>query len=182
MLKTFKMRLAAFRDDCEGVVAVEAVMIFPMVMWAFMAMFVFFEGYRQTSISHKAANTIADMLSRETADITETYIDNTKDLFDLLAQATNDTKIRVSVVKWADRHDSFRVEWSKTRGSGITNLSNDDMVEMESKLPTVPNQERMVLVETWSTFEPSLKVGLDDQEIKTFVFTRLRFAPQLKFP
>lgn len=181
MFKTLKLRLAAFRGDSEGSVAVEAVVIFPMVMWAFMAMFVFFEGYRQTAINHKSANTIADMLSRETADITPTYFDNAKDLFDLMAQVNGNTKLRLSVVKWSQRDDAYLVEWSEADGNGITSLTNQDLIPLENNLPTVPNQERMVLVETWSTYEPALKVGLGDQEIKTFVFTRLRFAPQLKF-
>lgn len=181
MITTLKRRLAAFRDNESGTVAVEAAVIFPMVMWAFLAMFVYFEGYRQTAINHKAANTIADMLSRETANITPTYIDNTKALFDMLAQQNGDTKIRISVIKWARRHDAFRVNWSKVRGSGITRLRHEDMIPLESRLPVVPNQERMVLVETWSTYEPLFKIGMDDTVINTFVFTRLRFAPQLRF-
>jgi Flp pilus assembly protein TadG len=181
MFDTLKQRLKAFRNDQEGTVAVEAAVIFPMVMWTFLAMFVFFEGYRQTAINHKAANTIADMLSRETANITPTYINNTKALFDLLAQANGDTKIRVSVIKWARRHDAFRVNWSKVRGNGVTALTHDDLIPLEAKLPTVPNQERMVLIETWSTYEPLFNIGMDDTVINTFVFTRLRFAPQLRF-
>ncbi len=181
MLKKMKLRLKAFGAESDGSVAVEAVMMFPVVLWAFLAMFVFFEGYRQTAINHKAANTIADMYSRETANITPTYIDNTKELFDLLAQVNSDTKIRVSVVKWSERRNAYRVDWSKVKGSGISSLSHSDLVPMESSLPTVPNQERMVLVETWSTFKPMFKIGMEDTVINTFVFTRLRFAPQLKF-
>jgi len=181
MFEKLKLQLKAFRDNDRGTVAVEAVVIFPMVMWAFLAMFVFFEGYRQTAINHKAANTIADMLSRETANITPTYVDNTKDLFDLLAQANGDTKIRLSVIKWAERYDAYRVNWSKTEGQGVTPLDNDYLANIAHKLPTVPNQERMVLVETWSTYKPLFRIGLENTVINTFVFTRLRFAPQLKF-
>lgn len=181
MLATLKRRFADFRDNDEGTVAVEAAVIFPMVMWAFLAMFVYFEGYRQTAINHKAANTIADMLSRETANINATYIDNTKALFDMLAEANGDTKIRISVIKWARRHDAFRVNWSQVRGNGITKLTHDDLIPLEAKLPTVPNQERMVLVETWSTYKPLFKIGMEDTVMNTFVFTRLRFAPQLRY-
>lgn len=181
MLKPLKQRLRAFCADSEGTVAVEAAVIFPMVMWAFLAMFVYFEGYRQTAINHKAANTIADMLSRETASITPGYVDNTKELFDLLAQANGNTRVRLSVIKWDKRKNAFRVNWSKTKGSGIVPLTHSDLVPMKASLPTVPNQERMVLVETWSTYKPLFRIGMSDTEISTFVFTRLRFAPQLRF-
>lgn len=182
MLTEIKIRLRRFfAEDTSGTVAVEAVLIFPMVMWSLLAVFVFFEGYRQAAINEKAASTIADMYSRETENITPTYINNTKTLFDLLAQANGQTKIRVSVIKWAKRHNAYRVNWSKTRGSGITKLTNTDLLAMETSLPTLPNQERIVLVETWSTYHPLFNVGLGDVELKTFVFTRLRFAPQLRF-
>lgn len=176
-----KVRLAAFREDTRGSVSVEAAIIFPMVMWSMLAMFVFFEGYRQTAMNQKAANTIADMYSRETESITPTYVDNTKELFDLLAEANGDTKIRISVVKWAKRRDAYRVNWSKTRGSGIDKLTNDDLVAMAENLPKLPNQERIVLVETWATYKPLFNVGMDDVVMRSFVFTRLRFAPQLRF-
>lgn len=179
---TLKRRLGTFfRDDTRGSVAVEAAMIFPMVIWALLAMFVFFEGYRQSAINQKAANTIADMYSRETENITPTYINNTKELFDLLAEANGETKIRISVVKWAKRRDAYRVNWSKARGAGLSGLTNDDLVLMEGSLPTLPNQERIVLVETWSSYTPLFNIGMDDVVLRTFVFTRLRFAPQLRF-
>jgi hypothetical protein len=176
-----KLALITFKEDVRGTVAVEAAVMFPMVMWAFLSMFVFFEGYRQSSINEKAANTIADMLSRETENITPTYINNTKALFDLLAEADSDSKIRVSVIKWVRRKGIYKIVWSKARGAGLSNLATKDVKYWTEKLPTVPNQERIVLVETWSTYEPLFNVGLDPVELKSFVFTRLRFAPQLRF-
>ena len=60
-------------------------------------------------------------------------------------------------------------------------LTHADLILMEDQLPKLPNQERIVLVETWSTYEPLFNIGMEDVEIKTFVFTRLRFAPQLRY-
>lgn len=174
-------RPRAFGDDTRASVSVEAALIFPMVMWSLLATFVFFEGYRQSAINHKAASTIADMYSRETANITPTYVDNTKALFDYLAEANGDTKIRVSVIRWVKRRNAYRVDWSKKRGSNIVKLTTADLVAMEDDLPTLPNQERIVLIETWSTYEPLFNIGMDDVELHSFVFTRLRFAPQLRF-
>ncbi len=181
MFRKIRTWLRAFRDETRGTVAVEAAIIFPMVLWGLLGTFVYFEGYRQASINTKAANTIADMLSRETADITPTYINNTKDLFDHLSQATGDTRIRISVVRWSNYHDNFRVDWSKTRGNSLNSLGNDDILTWQDRLPEVPNQERVILVETWSTYRPMFKIGMDPVEIKSFIFTRLRFSPQLKF-
>ena len=174
-------RVQSFRDDTRGSVSVEAALIFPVVMWAMLAMFVFFEGYRQTAINQKAANTIADMFSRETESITPVYIDNTKDLFDLLAEANAETKIRISVLKWSNRRTEYQVDWSQARGAGLSALSTADLQVMAGNLPVLPDQERVVLIETWGTFEPLFNIGMDDVVMRSFVYTRLRFAPQLRY-
>lgn len=171
-----------FAEDEQGTVAVEAAVIFPFLMWAFLAMFVFFDGYRQTSINHKAAYTVADMLSRETEDVTPAYVQNVKQLFDVLAENPDNTRIRLSVVRWQSNQNRFLVEWSETAGNGSAPLTNSDIQNWNDKLPSVPNQERVVLVESWSTYSAPFNIGMDDVDINTFIFTRLRFAPQLKCP
>jgi hypothetical protein len=181
MLNALISRLKSFRDDTRGTVAVEAAVIFPFIMWTFLAMFVFFDGYRQTAINHKAANTIADMMSRESDSITNTYIDNTRELFNILADTPSNLRLRISVIKWTKRHQNYRVVWSKTRGESVSPLTHDDVGNWDNKLPVVPNQERIILVETWSTYNAPFNIGMDPVEINTFVFTRLRFSPQLRF-
>ncbi|MDU8929985.1 pilus assembly protein [Alisedimentitalea sp. MJ-SS2] len=182
ILNTLKSRFTTFaRDDSRGSVSVEAALIFPVVMWALLAMFVFFEGYRQSGINHKAANTIADMYSRETMAITPLYVDNTKDLFDIMSEANSDTRVRISVIKWSKRKNRYEVDWSEVRGGSINTMSDSTVAMVSDKLPTLPPEERVILVETWSTFTPLFNIGMDPVEIRTFVFTRLRFAPQLPF-
>ena len=61
LISMVNARLKAFGGETRGSVSVEAAIIFPMVLWAMVSIFVFFEGYRQSAINHKAANTIADM-------------------------------------------------------------------------------------------------------------------------
>jgi hypothetical protein len=43
----------------------------------------------------------------------------------------------------------------------------------------MPDNERVILVETTNTFVPLLKVGLSNIELENFVFTRPRFTSQL---
>lgn len=178
-------RLKAAKDDfvadTEGTVSAEAAIVFPFIMWAFLSLFVFFDAYQQKALNLKAANTIADMLSRETENINSNYIDNAQELFEIMTRNNSSTAIRISVVKWADRHDNYRVVWSKTRGNGHTTLSHSDITDWEAKLPIVPNQERIVLVETWSQYRAPFRVGMPDTDVATFVFTRLRFGAQLKY-
>ena len=43
----------------------------------------------------------------------------------------------------------------------------------------MPDNERVILVETWSTYSPLFEVGLDQSDIYNFIFTSPRFAPLL---
>ena len=181
MTQSVRGLIRRFRDDTAGTVSVEAAMIFPVVMTIFLSLFVYFEGYRQAGVNHKASNTIADMLSRETTAITDTYVDNVKDLFDLLAEANGNTKIRLSAVKWDETDNEYQVDWSAVRGAAMPPLETPDLVQMTGSLPVLPDQERIMLIETWSTYKPLFRIGMNDTVLRTFVFTRLRFAPQLTY-
>ncbi|MDQ2093271.1 TadE/TadG family type IV pilus assembly protein [Rhodalgimonas zhirmunskyi] len=182
LLTPLLRRLRAFHSETAGTVAVEAVIIFPVVIWAYLGLFVYFDGYRQASVTHKASNTLTDMLSRETANITPTYVDNAKALFDAMALQAQDTKIRISVVRWKDSEGAFSVDWSDTAGSALLQpLTTEDVEFWDDKLPSVPDQERVIVVETWATYNPRFKIGMDPIEMKSFIFSRLRFAPQLRY-
>ena len=52
---------------------------------------------------------------------------------------------------------------------------------MQNRLPVVPNNERLILVETWADYNPPFNVGINRQYLYNFVFTRPRFAPQVKY-
>jgi len=39
----------------------------------------------------------------------------------------------------------------------------------------------VIVVETWATYNPRFKIGMDPIEMKSFIFSRLRFAPQLRY-
>ena len=55
-----KARAKAFIDDQSGNITVEFVLAMPILFWAFMACYVFFDGYRQSAANLKAAYTISD--------------------------------------------------------------------------------------------------------------------------
>ena len=169
-----------FRDDSRGSLTVEAVVILPILFWAMLAMLVFFDGYRQSSLNIKAAYTIGDMLSREVDPIDNAYLNGLYQLQQQLARSANAPKMRVTVARYDGAKKEFRRDWSHQRG-GVTALSDNDVRAMTDRLPAMPNNERVILVETWADYEPPFNVGLKRQDLYNFVFTRPRFAPQLVF-
>lgn len=177
-LTKISRRLRLFRDDTNASVTVEFALMMPILFWAYGASYVFFDGYRQSAINLKTAYTIGDVLSRETQAIDDTYIDGVYALQGLLIRTNASRSLRVSVVRWDEDTESFSLEWTATRGE-IGDMSDQEAAGLQSKLPAISDEDRVIVVETWNTWTPPFTVGLPTAEFQDFVFTRPRFAPQL---
>ena len=176
--RLLKARLKAFCQDTSGNVTIEFVLAMPILFWTFMASYVFFDGYRQSAVNLKAAYTISDLISRETIAINDTYIDSMVNLLQLMTRSGSEVDLRISVIRWDQEDDRYYLDWSANRGFP-TELTNANIATIEEKLPVMPDNERVILVETNNIFVPVFNVGLDDIDLENFVFTRPRFASQV---
>ena len=180
MFRSFINRLYDFTQDTRGNVTVEFVLAMPMIFWAFMGINVFFDGYRQSSVNLKAAYTISDLLSRETIEINDTYVDSMFSLLQVLTRTNSVVELRISVLSWDESDGVHHVDWSESRSYGDP-LNDASVALMTDKLPVMPDNERVILVETRNIFVPIFNVGMEDKTLENFVFSRPRFAPQLVF-
>lgn len=167
-----------FSDDTRGSVSVEVAIILPVLLWAFVAMWVFFDAYKTRSTTEKAAFTISDMLSRETGAIDDTYLTSAKKLFDLLSRSDSASGLRVTVVSYSASQEDYVFKWSQVKGN-IDAMTGSDMTDLGEMLPAMSAGESLIIVETRTTYDPPLDVGLGTLPMDTFIFTRPRFAPQL---
>lgn len=178
ILDALKSRLVDFGKDTRGNVTIEFVLAMPILFWTFMAGYVFFDGFRQSAQNLKAAYTISDLLSRELHPINNEYIDSMQNLMTMMTRATSQVNLRVSVLRWDEADDRFYVDWSADRGMG-DELNDGTVSTFESRLPVMPDNERIILVETNNVFVPLYNVGLDNIDLDNFIFTRPRFAPKI---
>ncbi|MGV6847797.1 MAG: TadE/TadG family type IV pilus assembly protein [Marinibacterium sp.] len=168
--------LTAFWRDTRGVVSLEFALIIPLLFWTLGALYVYFEGYRQSTVNLKAAYTISDVISRETGGIDDSYMDTMHDLMGFLVRTSHAPALRVSVLRWDAGEDRFFVDWSKTRGWN-GEMTDNNVMAYASKLPSQSNGDRIIVVETSTSYDPAFKVGLGSKQLKNFVVTRPRFAP-----
>lgn len=187
-----KLIRSALSDE-RGSFSVEAVLMFPLLVWAYFGMYSFFEGFREQNINLKATYTIADVLSRETNEINMAYLNNMNTIYEWLSLTDDETKLRVSVVIYDAETDSHRLYWSR----GINGIE-----EMEQELvpynitphvPIMADQASAIVVETWVDYKPLMSVvedsgifeliglGWDQTEIYNLVVASPRFVDQLKF-
>jgi len=181
MIRRIKQLLRRFRRDEGGTITIEAVIMFPTLFVSCLATYVFFDAFRAQSVNLKAAYTISDALSREDRYITGTYLTNLWRMHGFLTHSNRDTKLRVSVIAWDQDEDTYYVCWSQNRGEA-GNLVNSELkawAEAE-RIPVLPPNEGVLLVQTWVTHEPIFSIGRNfSLEFEDFVVTSPRFAPQV---
>lgn len=181
MLNSMHKHLRSFRRNSEGALTVEFMILAPLLLWTFAAIYTFFDAYRQDTVNLKAAYTISDLVSRETTELNDDYIDSMYAMSQLLIRSGSDTSIRISVVRWDEEDDRYYLDWSKERGEAFVEWTNATISEVKDNLPVMPDQERVILIETRNDLEPAFNVGLPSMDLDNFVFSRPRFAPLVHF-
>ena len=177
-----KYLVQRFLEETRGSFVVESVIVLPL-FWTIAATFEFFEIHRYKSVREKATYTIADMISREQAVIDDTYIDNTKALFDNIVTDNGVNQLRVSIIRYDATDDAYKVFWSEVRGEGpMVALNDDDVAQAHDKFPLMDDGEDLIVVESVSNYDSLFDLVFQDTiRIETRVFTGIRFAPQIHF-
>lgn len=170
-----------FLIGTQGSVSIEFAFYAPLLLGLFAAIYTFFDAFRQESINMKAAYTVSDLISRETNYVNEAYIDSMHALATELVRSDTTLSTRISVVRWDEGDKRYYVDWSKVRGNVFQEWVDGTINEVKDDLPAMPDQERVILVETWNEIQPAFNVGIPLMDVQNFVFTRPRFAPQVVF-
>lgn len=171
-----------FSREERGSIAVEAVLILPMLFWTFMVLFSSFHAFRTYTLNQKAAYTIGDMISRETNPLDATYMNGARELLGYLTNASRDNvSVRVTQVRFDAESGNFERIWGLAMG--FQGTSTDAEVRTWSgKLPVMPDGEQVIVVETAAAYTPPFDVGFHERDVENFVFTRSRYTPGLAAP
>ncbi|NNE88276.1 MAG: hypothetical protein HKN27_09395 [Silicimonas sp.] len=171
-----------FSNKEDGGISVEAVLAFPLLIWAITATFVFFDAFKSLHISQKATYTVADMLSRETDAIDSDYLTAMHELFVYLSQDDEGTSsIRFSVVQHGldpDGNEETTMVWSEGIGGAEGHV---DMAEIGDRIPEMVIGDQLIVVETEHDWAPGFAVGLASYRFREVSVARPRFAPQLVY-
>ena len=172
-------RISFLRRSESGTLSVEAVLVLPMLLFAYLGMYVFFEGLRERNINLKAAYTVGDLLSRETNLIDMDYLNGMNGVFGWLTRTGNEVAMRVTVVRYDEEDDKHVMVWS--RGvSGKPDLEQGDIeVIVTPHVPILADADSAIVVETWATYQPLFNAGLETTELYNIIVTPPRFTDQL---
>ena len=199
-------RVSRFIRDTKGDASLEAIIILPALIVIFAISWLYFDVFRQQAISQKANYTIGDIISRETEILDDEYIDNARNLLFHLSQAQgDDVDLRVSVVQFngngngsqngcngngncnghnnaggGGANGTYDLVWSTARGDWSA-LTDSDLTNYESILPILAVGDQTIIVETRDWYQPLVHLANDGFDIKSYSFTRPRFASQVIF-
>lgn len=183
MRRPFLMpRLRRFRSSESGGLTVEAVLVLPLLLWVYLASFIFFDAFRAQSLNDKAAFAIADAMSRETRSINGTYINSMRDIHRAMTFSRLPSKIRISVLRYDADDDRHYVVWSRARGPNFSNLRSSDLTRangVAAAIPMMSDNERIILVETQIPYEPIFNVGVDAILMQAITPISPRYSSQL---
>lgn len=171
-----------FRDDEDGSMAVELLLVTPIIVWALLSTLVYFDLFRVESNSNRAALTIADMFSREST-VDDDFVDGARDVLRALTYEEANPDLRVTSYSYDETRDRYARVWTEQRGFG-RGIRNSDLASLKSagRLPVMANGDRAILVETRTQYDAPFSIGLgpftgtnlDDVTFTTFVVIRAR--------
>ena len=142
---TLSGKIRRFLGREDGLLSVEAVLVFPILIWAYVGLFVLVDAFQTKSVNIKAAATIGDLLSRETAPVNAGYIDGLKSVLDILVHSNYPTVMRVSVVRYDLDDDEFTLVWSHGTGTKPA-LTDATLSEIEPSIPAVQDAGSVIVV------------------------------------
>ncbi len=180
-VRNIRARIVRFGKDARGALSMETVLVFPLLMWAYIAMFIYFDAFRVQSTNLKAAYAVSDLLSRE-AVVNQNYLDGMNQVFDYLISSSDPTWLRVTMVKWDEDDSEYKVIWSHTtKNKPVHTTATINSANVVDKIPVLPVGDQVIVVETHMTYEPIFNVGLGQLSLDNFIVTRPRYAPQLQW-
>ncbi len=169
--------LRRFLRDEQATVIAEAVIVLPLFLWAFIALFVYWDAFRSMNTVQKAAYTVSDMISREQTGISSAYITGMGRVFDYLIDESQTTRMRVTSVTRSAANNRFEVHWSRTAGTGMSPLTTTTLQNYAYEIPTMAPGDYVVIVEVKVDYVPGFNIGMPNQTFRQFIVTRPRFLP-----
>ena len=168
--------LHQFARDETGTVMAETVIVLPMLLWSYLALFVYWDSFRSMNTVQKAAYTISDTLSREMVQLPATYFDGLRDVMDHMIDDQQSAKLRVTSITYNLAAKEYQVLWSYSPGSALPELTTATLLSVKHRLPNMANADSATIVETAVDYQPAFDVGMNAMTMHQFIVTRPRFV------
>ena len=184
-----KTSFRGYLRDESGVLLAEFLILIPMVIWGFLALFVYWDVFKTINITQKAAYSISDLLSRQIV-VNEDFLDGQQEILDFLTPNVPESRIRITSMEmdegldvqtaW-DGDDEYVLLFSHSPGDKVPLRTQASIQELTAVVPTLQDLESVIIVETWVDYAPDFDIGvlnmapgLAGQTFTQFIVTKPR--------
>lgn len=174
-----KQALQRFRTQDHGSVVAEAVIALPLMIWAYMGLYVYWDAFRAVNLAQKASYTVADYISRERGTLSAAEISGLAKLFQYMMDSDQTTRMRMTSLYWNPDTNRFEVYWSRSPNNTMTPLTTSTLQTVKDRIPAMADGDTAILLETETTYSAAFKVGIEDQVFTNFIVTRPRFLTRI---
>ena len=187
-MRAFKvnMSLRPIRRNEEGSLSIETLLMAPLLGFMMVGMFVYFQIFRQDSLLAKSSYAVTDVISREVDPVNQAYVDNMYALLKSVSNVQSTISMRVGLVKYNLAADKMQLQWqSVPNGSGVIGFTQAEIDQMRPKIPTMDDQDSVIIVETNMPYTPpflggSMFVGqVPNIRYHNVIIMRSRFVSEL---
>lgn len=181
-----RQSLRAFSRDDRGVLLVEFLFLVPMMIWAFIALVVYWDVFRTINVSQKAAYSISDLMSRQVI-VKQTFLDGMDDILAFLTPGASASRLRITSLRFdagptnATTDDKYVLVFSHSSSSSIPKYTQTSIQPLKTMIPILDNTESVIIVETWVDYAPDFDIGvlnmapgLAGQTFTQFIVTKPR--------
>lgn len=176
-MRTPSSSLRRFLKNDGGSVIAEGVLVLPALLWALLALYVFWDSYRAINTVQKASYTISDMISRRRDEVDPAFITGLRDVMDYLLDPDQSARVRVTSLTWDQTDNRYEVLWSCSPDSALAQRTTASLIAVTNRLPIMSNGDSVVLVESEVDYVPAFDMGLNETTLRQFIVTRPRFMP-----
>lgn len=184
-----RVRAGHFLRAQEGAALVEFVIILPLLLWAWLALYYFWDVYAAMNRVQKAAFTVSDALTRSSGEVSPAYLEGLNAYLDYLAGDAATPKTRVSSIGWNDTDKRYFVMWSHSPKGAVTPLTTATITDIQHHLPVMTGLQTVLVVETEVDHAPPLTIdeigplhiGMTNWTFREVVVSPPRFVVKVCF-
>lgn len=179
LFSVLRRPLRRFLREDRGSVVAEGVIVLPVLLWAYLALFTYWDAFRSLNTVQKASYTVSDMVSRENLGISTAYVDGLDRMMEYLVDDGQNVSMRLTSVTWSATNNRFEVHWSRSPGNAMIPLTTTTLQPLASKIPNMAAGDYVVILEVSVPYAPTFSIGMNDMNFEEFIVTRPRFLPCL---
>ncbi len=196
-MRKYTRRFKDFLREEDGLILAEAIVMMPLIIWALVAMFIYWDVFRTINVTQKAAYSVADLLSRQRDTLPLTFANGLQNIATFLTPGGHPVKMRITsfecvspplatqpgVTQPCDASKgTYRLLFSFSPGGKVTTLTQANIQGWKTtRVPVLNNGESVFVVETTVEFRTQMKsvlagflVGVDNGTYGEFIVTRPR--------